>query len=139
MGDTVNAIAVAPTQGIGSHALGAQYFTGQLDHVTYVDGQQLAASDFHTVSGDKILPSKYTGAYGTNGFFVDFGDIGTPAVVENDTSGNGNNFTNTGVTQATDNVYATATYGVGNFASNQYFIAAIAGAGTSNQVYTKST
>ena len=70
---------------------------GYLAEINYVDGQQLAASDFgktDAVTGQWV-PKKYTGSYGTHGFYLNFSDnSGTSATtLGKDYSGNSNNFT----------------------------------------------
>jgi len=63
------------------------YFDGYLTEVNFVDGQALTASDFGETNEDTGVwqPKKYTGTYGTNGFYLK--GRGT------DNSGNGNNWT----------------------------------------------
>ena len=42
----------------------------------------------------QLIPKKYVGGYGTNGFYLNFSDnSGTTATTLKDNSGNGNNFT----------------------------------------------
>ena len=70
---------------------GATSFAGLMAEVHFVDGSQLTPSDFgetHAVTGQWV-PKKYTGSYGTNGFYLKFvsGALGT------DSSGEGNNYT----------------------------------------------
>ena len=75
------------------HAIGREgsttndYLDGYMTEVNFVDGQALTPSDFgetDTVTG-VWKPKKYTGTYGTNGFYLK--GRGT------DNSGNGNNWT----------------------------------------------
>ena len=63
----------------------------------YIDGQAYDPSYFtetDTTTG-QLIPKKYTGSYGTNGFYLNFSDnSGTTATtMGKDSSGNGNNFT----------------------------------------------
>ena len=64
---------------------------GQLAEVNFVDGSQLTPSSFGETNEDtgQWIPKKYSGSYGTNGFYLKFvsGAIGT------DSSGEGNNYT----------------------------------------------
>ena len=66
---------------------------GQLAEVNFVDGSQLTPSSFGETNEDtgQWIPKKYSGSYGTNGFYLKFvsGAIGT------DSSGEGNNYTAT--------------------------------------------
>jgi hypothetical protein len=63
----------------------------------YIDGQAYDPSYFtetDLITG-QLIPKKYTGSYGTNGFYLNFSDnSGTTATtLGKDSSGNGNNFT----------------------------------------------
>ena len=114
---------------------GVYKWDGYIADVHYVDGQQLAASDFGETDQDSGIwkPKKYGGTYGNNGFFLEFKETGTSANssgIGADTSGNGHHFTLTSIdanNQTTDtptNNFATlnsndhpdtaATYSEGN-------------------------
>ena len=72
-------------------------FDGYMAEVHFIDGQQYDASYFaetDAVTGE-YKPKKYTGGYGTTGFYLNFLDnSGTTATtLGKDSSGNGNNFT----------------------------------------------
>tara|TARA_R110001583_G_scaffold20436_5_gene78812 strand:+ start:6571 stop:8895 length:2325 start_codon:yes stop_codon:yes gene_type:complete len=71
---------------------------GQLAEVNFVDGSQLAPSSFGETNSDtnQWIPKKYSGSYGTNGFYLKFvsGALGT------DSSGEGNNFTSANLADA---------------------------------------
>jgi hypothetical protein len=75
----------------------AQNFDGYMAEVNFVDGQQLTPSSFGET--DSITgvwkPKKYSGTYGTNGFYLNFSDNSnnTAATIGKDYSGNGNNWT----------------------------------------------
>ena len=86
-------------------SLGAIYFNGvlyrdspfYLAEANFIDGQALTPSSF-TETDDttgQLIPKKYVGTYGTNGFYLNFSDnSGTTATtLGKDSSGNGNNFT----------------------------------------------
>jgi len=86
-----------------THAMGTQawgntlYFDGYMAEVNFVDGQALTPSSFgktDPVTGQWI-PIKYSGTYGTNGFYLNFTDASaaTAAAIGKDSSGNGNNWT----------------------------------------------
>jgi hypothetical protein len=56
---------------------GSYYFDGYMTEVNFVDGQALTPSSFgntNSVTG-VWQPAKYTGTYGTNGFYLNFTDI----------------------------------------------------------------
>jgi hypothetical protein len=73
------------------------YFDGYLTELNFIDGQALTPSSFgqtNTVTG-VWQPIKYTGTYGTNGFYLNFSDNSnnTATTIGKDYSGNGNNWT----------------------------------------------
>lgn len=62
---------------------------GYLAEVHYVDGQALTSADFGEVDEDwgHWKPKKYTGSYGTNGFYLDFSNASS---LGNDKAGSNN-------------------------------------------------
>jgi hypothetical protein len=79
----------------------------------FVDGSSLAPSSFGETDGDSGIwkPKKYTGSYGTNGFFLEFKQTGTgtnSSGMGADTSGNDNHFAVTNLA-ATDQCTDTPT------------------------------
>ena len=82
---------------IGKQIGQSRFFSGYLTEVNFIDGQALTPSSFGET--DPITgvwkPKKYTGTYGTNGFYLNFSDnSGTTATtLGKDYSGNGNNWT----------------------------------------------
>jgi hypothetical protein len=81
----------------GYASLGGYYFDGYLTEINFIDGQALTPSSFgqtNTVTG-VWQPIKYTGTYGTNGFYLNFSDNSnnTATTIGKDYSGNGNNWT----------------------------------------------
>jgi hypothetical protein len=82
------------TSGQGSAGM---EFDGYMAEINFIDGQQYDASYFGetNVLTGQWIPKKYTGSYGTNGFYLNFSDnSGTTATtLGKDSSGNGNNFT----------------------------------------------
>jgi hypothetical protein len=75
----------------------ANYFDGYLTEVNFIDGQALTPSAFGETDAITGVwkPKRYTGTYGTNGFFLNFSDpsAATAAAIGRDYSGNGNNWT----------------------------------------------
>ena len=76
---------------------GSNYFDGYMTEINFVDGQQLTPSSFGQTSSSTGVwqPKKYTGTYGTNGFYLPFTDnsaltSGSNAGLGKDFSGNGN-------------------------------------------------
>ena len=109
--ETSFATTTYPTQNLDSsvnlnqqHTIGGRrytsidnYFDGYMAEINFIDGFQYDSSYFgktNAVTGQWI-PKKYTGSYGTNGFYLNFLDnSGTTATaLGKDSSGNGNNFT----------------------------------------------
>ena len=84
---------------IGKRGDNSNYFDGYLTEFHMVDGSQLAQTSFGEFDDNGVwVPIKYTGTYGTNGFFLQFKQTGTSANssgIGADTSGNDNHFTPT--------------------------------------------
>ena len=77
--------------------IGALYFDGLLAEVNFIDGQALTPSSFGAFDAITGVwaPAKYTGSYGTNGFYLPFTDNTALTTASNvglgkDFSGNGN-------------------------------------------------
>jgi len=75
------------------------YYDGYAAEINFVDGTALDATSFGEYNADtgQWVPIAYTGSYGTNGFYItgaDSADLGA------DDSGNGNDFTSSGLTAA---------------------------------------
>jgi hypothetical protein len=106
------------------------YFDGYITEINFVDGQALTPSSFGQLNSTtgvwEII--KYGGSYGTNGFYLKFADTSaaTAAAIGKDTSGNGNNWTPSGISVTTGvtydsmldvpNNYADGGNGRGNYA-----------------------
>ena len=84
---------------IGERTGGAEDFEGRMAEFIFVNDQQLDAANFGRTAGGVWVPKEYKGSYGTTGFLLQFADSGN---LGDDTSGNGNDFTNYGVSQSTD-------------------------------------
>ena len=72
------------------------YYDGYLTEVNFIDGQALTPTSFGAYNSYGVWsPAKYTGTYGTNGFYLNFQDnsAATAAAIGKDSSGNGNNWT----------------------------------------------
>jgi hypothetical protein len=84
-----------------------QYLNGYMTEINFVDGQALTPSDFGLTNPQtgQWIPKKYTGTYGTNGFYVNFKDATSTSTLGYDYSGNANNWTanNFSVTAGVDN------------------------------------
>jgi len=71
-------------------------FDGYLAEMHFIDGTALDASSFGETNADtnQWVPKKYSGSYGTNGFYLDFATRATDPI---DASGNGNNWSSSNV------------------------------------------
>lgn len=82
-----------------AHQLGAanttNYFDGYLTEVNFIDGQALTPSSFGQIESTTGVwsPKQYVGTYGTNGFYLKFGNTSSVAALGNDSSGNNNTWT----------------------------------------------
>jgi len=81
---------------LGRHPSTTHYYDGYLAEINFVDGQQLAPTDFGETNSTtgQWVPVRYTGAYGANGFHItgaDSADLGADATV------NGNDWTSNGL------------------------------------------
>ena len=116
-----NSIGVIDTQinntvahALGSNAAANQYlFDGYMTEFNFIDGQQLTPSSFaktDAVTGQWI-PIKYGSTYGTNGFYLNFNDnsAATAAAIGKDSSGNGNNYTPSGISVTSGVTYDSMT------------------------------
>ena len=89
----------------GSHTSmwgsGFNYFDGYAAEVYFIDGQALTPSSFGQTDSTTGVwsPIAYTGTYGTNGFYLKFADNSgaTATTIGKDSSGNGNNWTPSGI------------------------------------------
>ena len=83
---------------LGRYAYGSSlYFDGYMAEIHFVDGTQLAPSNFgetDPVTGAWI-PKQYSSSHGSQGWYLDFSDNSgvTATTLGKDSSGNGNNWT----------------------------------------------
>ena len=96
---------------IGIWPSGSQYFDGYFAEFNFIDGSAKAASDFgetDTTTGSWVA-KKYTGTYGTNGFYLKFSDIattsGSNAGLGKDFSGNTNYWTTNNISVTAGTTY----------------------------------
>jgi hypothetical protein len=80
---------------IGSSVTPSQFFDGYLTEINFVDGQALTPSSFGMTNPQtgQWIPLKYSGTYGTNGFYLNFKDATSTTTLGYDYSGNANNWT----------------------------------------------
>jgi len=88
-----------------------QYFDGYLDEVNFIDGQALTPSSFGatSVATGVWQPIKYTGTYGTNGFYLPFTNTASTSTLGNDFSGNGNTWTVNNISLTAGSTYDSMT------------------------------
>ena len=108
------------THGVGCLFYGStatEFFDGYMAETHYIDGTSYDHTQFGEFNDNGVwIPKKYTGGYGTNGFYLEFKQTGTSANssgIGADTSGNDNHFTPTNLA-ATDITEDTCT---NNFAT----------------------
>lgn len=77
----------------------AWYLDGYLANVYMIDGQALTPSSFGQTDATTgvWVPKAYSGTYGANGFFLQFKDATSTTTIGNDSSGNANNWTTSGI------------------------------------------
>jgi hypothetical protein len=85
-----------------------QYFDGYLTEVNFIDGQALTPSSFGSTNALTGVwqPARYTGTYGTNGFYLPFTD--NSALTTSSNVGLGKDFSGNGNYWTTNNISITA-------------------------------
>ena len=72
---------------IGRHPTSTNYYDGYLAEINFIDGTALGPTSFGKTNNDGVwIPKEYSGAYGSNGFFIDGRDSSD---LGDDESGNG--------------------------------------------------
>jgi len=89
---------------LGCSSSGTENVDGYMTEVNFIDGAALTPSSFGTFNSYGVWqPITYGGSYGTNGFYLTFGDNTSTTTLGYDTSPQGNNWT-------TNNISLTAGY-----------------------------
>jgi len=85
-----------------------QHFDGYMDEVNFIDGQALTPASFGAINPSTGVwqPKKYTGSYGTNGFYLPFTD--NSALTTSSNVGLGRDYSGNGNFWATNNISITA-------------------------------
>ena len=85
--------------GVTNVTANSHHFNGYMSEINFIDGQALDPTSFGEFDEDTGIwkPIRYTGTYGTNGFFLEFKDS---SALGDDTSGNSNDFTVNNLTSA---------------------------------------
>lgn len=104
------------THNIGRWPSPTQYFDGYLDEINFIDGQALTPTSFGSTNALTGVwqPAKYTGTYGTNGFYLPFTDNSALTTSSNvglgrDYSGNGNYWTTNNISITAGTTYDSMT------------------------------
>jgi hypothetical protein len=90
-------------QYIGAEPGGPYYYDGYFSEFNFIDGQALTPSSFGAYNNYGVWsPAKFTGTYGTNGYYLNFQDNSSVTTTANvgigkDSSGNGNYWTSNGI------------------------------------------
>jgi len=99
-----------------AHAIGERrpsgdlIFDGYLAEVNFIDGQALTPSSFGAYDTNGVWqPIKYSGSYGTNGFYLNFGNTTSTTTLGYDTSGNSNNWTPNNISLTAGSTYDSMT------------------------------
>ena len=91
----------------------SSFFDGYATEVNFIDGQALTPSSFGSTNAITGVwqPIKYTGTYGTNGFYLNFSDNSnnTATTIGKDYSGNGNNWTPNNISVTAGSTYDSMT------------------------------
>ena len=80
---------------VHNHSTSSYPISGYLTEINFIDGQALTPSSFGMTNPQtgQWIPLKYSGTYGTNGFYVNFKDATSTTTLGYDYSGNANNWT----------------------------------------------
>jgi len=99
-------------QNIGRNATASNtYFDGYMAEFYNIDGQAITPSSFGNYNSTTGVwqPAKYTGTYGTNGFYLNFSNIaltsGSNTGLGQDFSGNGNYWNTNNISVTAGNTY----------------------------------
>jgi hypothetical protein len=106
--NTNYAINQAAAHYFGYPAYAYSYFDGYLAEVNFIDGQALTPSSFGSTNALTGVwqPARYTGTYGTNGFYLPFTD--NSALTTSSNVGLGKDFSGNGNYWTTNNISITA-------------------------------
>lgn len=90
---------------------GGNYYDGYQTEINFIDGQQLTPSSFGSTNALTGVwqPAKYTGSYGTNGFYLPFTNTTSTTTLGYDFSGNSNNWTSNNISLTAGTTYDSMT------------------------------
>jgi hypothetical protein len=94
-------------QYIGTRSIIDNLYDGYLAEVNFIGGQALTPSSFGETSTTTgvWIPKKYTGSYGTNGFYLPFTDTTSTSTLGTDFSGNSNTWTVNNISLTSGSTY----------------------------------
>jgi hypothetical protein len=97
-------------QNIGN-VVSAAFFDGYMTEINFIDGQALTPSSFGSTNALTGVwqPAKYTGTYGTNGFYLPFTNTTSTSTLGNDFSGNSNTWTVNNISLTAGSTYDSMT------------------------------
>jgi len=86
------------------------YFDGEMAEVNFIDGRAVPIAELGASSiYNQWLPIKYTGTYGTNGFYLPFTNTTSTSTLVADSSGNANNWTPNNISLTAGSTYDSLT------------------------------
>jgi len=107
--NSVNSINNTVPHAVGATAVNSTfntYFDGYMADINFIDGQALAPYYFGNNDANQVWkPIKYTGTYGTNGFYLTFGNTISTTTLGYDSSPNGNNWTTNNISLTAGTTY----------------------------------
>jgi hypothetical protein len=110
-GTTANTVFNTAIAHQTASANSANYFDGYLAEVNFIDGQALTPSSFGSFNATTGVwqPAKYSGTYGTNGFYLPFTNTASTTTLGYDLSGNSNNWTTNNISLTAGSTYDSMT------------------------------
>jgi hypothetical protein len=85
---------------------GGGYFDGYMADINFIDGQALEPYYFGNNDANGVWkPIEYKGTYGTNGFYLKFGNTASTTTLGYDSSPNGNNWTTNNISLTAGTTY----------------------------------
>ena len=102
---------IGTTSSIGAYNNSSNYYDGYMAEFNFIDGQALTPTSFGAFNATTGVwqPIKYTGTYGTNGFYLNFSNNASTTTLGYDTSGNGNNWTTNNISLTAGSTYDSMT------------------------------
>ncbi len=102
---TINSIC-QNTVGATNYSTIGSPFDGYMTDINFIDGQALEPYYFGNNDANGVWkPIKYTGTYGTNGFYLTFGNTTSTTTLGYDSSPNGNNWTTNNISLTAGTTY----------------------------------